>query len=74
MAYSPLVLPAEIFPDMSADDIANEIKLMHERSTAIHRAMDGNMPVSELAELVRSQGFDIDQWAADCELFGEKWE
>ena len=68
---SPLVLSADIFSDMTDGEMAIEIELMFERSKAISQAISGNMPVSELCELVRSQDYDIDEWAEACDLYGD---
>lgn len=70
---SPLVLPAAIFPDMGLDEIAMEIELMFQRSHAISQAMSGNMPIDELCEMLRAQDVSIDDWADDCDEYGESW-
>jgi hypothetical protein len=70
---SPLVLPAEIFSDMSEEEIALEVELMFARANAISQAIKGKMPVNELAELIRTQDISIDDWAMHCDEFGERW-
>ncbi|NUN66355.1 hypothetical protein HCU40_16745 [Pseudanabaena biceps] len=70
---SPLVLPAQIFADMSEADIALEMELMFQRSSAISQAISGNMPIDELCELIRAQEISIDDWADDCDEYGEDW-
>jgi hypothetical protein len=70
---SPLVLPAEIFPDMSESDVMLELQLMVERSNAIANAIAGNMPASELAELIRAQDFEVDSWIDAIDELGERW-
>jgi hypothetical protein len=64
---SPLVLAVDIFPDMTPDELAKEIDLMFTRSMAIKDAISGNMPVSELCELVRSHDISIDDWSINCD-------
>jgi DNA-binding transcriptional regulator YdaS (Cro superfamily) len=70
---SPLVLPAEVFPDMSDDEIALEVELMFQRANAISQAIKGEVSASDLAEIIRSQDISIDDWALHCDEFGERW-
>lgn len=70
---SPLVLPAIIFPEMTEAEIATEIQLMFDRSEAIAKAISGNMPASELAELIRAQDFEVDSWIEDMDNCGGQW-
>lgn len=70
MEDSPLILPAYLLPDMSEGDRILEISLMIDRQIAIYQAIDGNLPASELLELVESQEISIDDWISDLEVFG----
>lgn len=70
---NPLVLPAEMFPDMSEDDRAVELHLMIERAIALENAIQGDTPASDLLELIDSQGFDVDEFCDDLNIYGEGW-
>lgn len=70
---NPLVLPAEMFPDMSEDDRAVELQLMIERAIALENAIQGNMPANDLLELIDGQGFDVDDFIDDLNVYGEGW-
>jgi len=70
---SPLILPAEIFPDMSEGDRVAELHLMIERAIALDNAIQGNIPASQILELIDHQGLDIDGFIDDLNLYGEGW-
>lgn len=70
---NPLVLPAEMFPDMSDSDRAVELQLMIERAIAIEKAIQGKTPASEVLELIDHQGFDVDEFIDDLNIYGEGW-
>ena len=70
---SPLILSADIFPDMSIQEIELEIEMMFLRSKAIQDAISGNIPVGEMIELVEYSGVDIDQWAITCDDVSGTW-
>ena len=70
---SPLILSADLFPDMSDEEMAYEIEMMFLRSQAIHDAISGNIPVGEMVELVEFTGVDIDQWAITCDDVSGAW-
>lgn len=70
---SPLILSADLFPDMTDDEMALEIEMMFIRSQAIHDAISGNIPVREMIELVEFTGVDIDQWAITCDDVSGNW-
>lgn len=70
MNQSPLFLPAHLCPEMSEGDRILEISLMIDRQIAIHQAIDGNLPASELLELIDSQEIYIDDWIDDLVEFG----
>lgn len=70
---NPLVLPAEMFPDMSESDRATEIQLMIERAIALENAIQGNVPANDLLELIDDQGFDVDEFIDDLNIYGEGW-
>lgn len=70
MSDSPLFLPAHLLPDMSEGDRTLEIALMIDRQIAIHQAINGNLPASELLELIDSQEISVDDWIDDLEDFG----
>lgn len=70
---SPLILPADLFPDMTDEEMKNEIEMMFIRSQAIHDAISGNIPVKEMIELVEFSGVDIDQWAITCDDVSGTW-
>lgn len=73
MSDSPLFLPAHLLPDMSEGDRLLEISLMIDRQIAIHQAIDGNLPASELLELIDSQEISVDDWIEDLNIYGEGW-
>lgn len=70
-----ILVPAEIFPDSSPDEIASEIHLMVERAWATRRLIDaaeeyGNPKavkgfIDEFLDLHGDQGFDVDQLQDD---------
>lgn len=70
---NPLVLPAEMFPDMSEGDRAFELQLMIERAIALENAIQGNVPANDLLELIDGQGFDVDEFIDDLNVYGEGW-
>jgi hypothetical protein len=70
---SPLVIAADIFPDMSRSEIDLEIKLMFERSINLSKALRGEISASELAEIFSAQDISIDDWVAHCDEVGERW-
>lgn len=70
---NPLVLPAEMFPDMSDGDRAVELQLMIERAIALENAIQGNVPANDLLELIDGQGFDVDDFIDDLNIYGEGW-
>jgi hypothetical protein len=70
MNESPLFLPAHLLPDMSEGDRILEISLMVDRQIAIYQAIDGNLPPSELLELIDSQEIPVDDWIDDLVEFG----
>lgn len=67
---SPLFLPAHLLPDMSEGDRILEISLMVDRQIAVYHAIDGNLPPSELLELIDSQEIPVDDWIDDLVEFG----
>ena len=70
---NPLVLPAEMFPDMSDDDRAIELQLMIDRAITLENAIQGNIPASQLLELIDDQGFSVDEFIDDLNIYGEGW-
>ena len=70
---NPLVLPAELFPDMSDDDRAIEIQLMIDRAITLENAMQGNVSASQLLDLIDDQGFSVDEFIDDLNIYGEGW-
>lgn len=70
---NPLVLPAEMFPDMSEGDRAVELQLMIDRAIALENAMQKNIPASRVLELLDHQGFDVDEFIDDLNVYGEGW-
>ena len=70
---NPLVLPAEMFPDMSDDDRAIEIRLMIDRAITLENAMQGNVPANQLLELIDDQDFSVDEFIDDLNIYGEGW-
>ena len=70
---NPLVLPAEMFPDMSEGDRAVELQLMIERAIALDNAMQKNIPAGQVLELLDHQGFDVDEFIDDLNVYGEGW-
>jgi hypothetical protein len=70
---NPLVLPAEMFPDMSEGDRAIELQLMIERAIALENAIQKNIPASQVLELIDDQGFDVDEFIDDLNVYGEGW-
>lgn len=70
MDVSPLFLPAYLSPEMSEGDRIVEISLMIDRQVAIYQAIDGNLPASELLDLIESQEIEIDPWIDDLIEFG----
>jgi hypothetical protein len=70
---SPLILPADIFPDMSAEEIAREIENMFVRSQAIYDAISGIITPQNMIELVEFSGVDIAEWALDCDRVSGNW-
>ena len=70
---NPLVLPAELFPDMPDDDRAIEIQLMFDRAITLENAIQGNVPASQLLELIDDQGFSVDEFIDDLNIYGEGW-
>lgn len=70
---NPLVLPAEMFPDMSDDDRAIEIQLMIDRAITLENAMQGNVSANQLLELIDDQGFSVDEFIDDLNIYGEGW-
>lgn len=70
---NPLVLPAEMFPDMTEGDRATEIQLMIDRAIALENAINGNVPANQLLELIDDQGFDVDEFIDDLNIYGEGW-
>ena len=70
---NPLVLPAEMFPDMSDDDRAIEIQLMIDRAITLENAMQGNVSASQLLDLIDDQGFSVDEFIDDLNIYGEGW-
>ena len=70
---NPLVLPAEMFPDMSDDDRAIEIQLMIDRAITLENAMKGNVPANQLLELIDDQDFSVDEFIDDLNIYGEGW-
>lgn len=70
MSQSPLFLPAHLCPEMSHGDRILEILLMVDRQIAIYQAIDGNLPPSELLELIDSQEIPVDDWIDDLVEFG----
>jgi len=73
MDFNPLVIPAEIFPEMNESDRAIELNLMIERAIAFQNAIDGNLPASELLELLDEQEYDIDEFIEEIVLVSEAW-
>lgn len=70
---NPLVIPAEMFPDMSESDRAIELQLMIDRAIALENAMQKNIPASRVLELLDHQGFDVDEFIDDLNVYGEGW-
>ncbi|MFN7762544.1 MAG: hypothetical protein ACK5RE_18005 [Pseudanabaena sp.] len=70
---SPLILSADLFPDMSVNEMAYEIEMMFRRSQAIHDAISGKIPVREMVDIVEDSGIDIDQWAITCDQVSGMW-
>ena len=70
---SPLILSADLFPDMTTEEMMHEIEMMFIRSQAIQDAISGNIPVGEMVELVEFSGVDIDQWAITCDDVSGTW-
>lgn len=70
MEDSPLILPAHLYSEMDESSRIYELELMIDRQIAIYQAIDGNLPASELLELVESQEISIDDWISDLEVFG----
>lgn len=70
---NPLVLPAEMFPDMSEGDRAVEIQLMIDRAIALENAIKGNVSANNLLELIDDQGFNVDDFIDDLNVYGEGW-
>jgi hypothetical protein len=70
---SPLILSADLFPDMTDEEMNLEIEMMFLRSKAIQDAISGNIPVGEMIELVEYSGVDIDQWAITCDDVSGMW-
>lgn len=70
---NPLVLPAEMFPDMSEGDRAVELQLMIDRAIALENAIQGKIPASQVLELIDDQGFDVDEFIDDLNIYGEGW-
>jgi hypothetical protein len=70
MSDSPLFLPAHLLPDMSEGDRAIEVSLMIDRQIAIYDAINGDLPASQLLELIDSQEIPIDDWISDLQDFG----
>ncbi len=68
---SPLIIPAHLFPEMSEEERAQELDLMIARAMAVQQAIDGGMSASDLADLIDSQGYEVDEWVEDLDLYGE---
>ncbi len=68
---SPLIIPAHLFPEMTEEERAQELDLMIARAHAIHAAIAGEMSASDLADLIDSQGYEVDDWVEDLDLYGE---
>ena len=66
MEDSPLVLPFEMFPEMSQSDIDSEIAAMFARSTALDKAMRGEIPLDDYLDLIEYQGWDMDYLVEQC--------
>ncbi|TYQ29969.1 hypothetical protein [Pseudanabaena sp. UWO310] len=63
---SPLILPFEYFSGMSQSDIDAEIAAMFARSTALDKAMRGEIPIDDYLDLVEFQGYDMDYLVEQC--------
>jgi hypothetical protein len=70
---NPLILPAEMFPDMSEGDRVVELQLMIDRAIALENAIQGEIPASQVLELIDHQGFDVDGFIDDLNVYGEGW-
>jgi hypothetical protein len=70
---NPLVLPAEMFPDMSEGDRVIELQMMIERAITLENVIQGNASASQILELIDHQGFDIDGFIGDLNIYGEGW-
>lgn len=66
MDDSPLVLPFEMFPEMTQADCDAEIEAMFARSHALDKAMRGEVPISDLLDLIEEQGYDMDYLVGQC--------
>lgn len=66
-----LIIPADIFPDMSEEERALEIQLMIERSTAIHEAMKGNISATDLLDILEYTQVDMDDFIHTLDLYGK---
>jgi len=73
MDFNPLIIPAEIFPEMNESDRANELDLMIERAIAFQKAIDGNLPANQLLEILDEQEYDIDEFIDELALVSEAW-
>ncbi|WP_055075030.1 hypothetical protein [Pseudanabaena sp. 'Roaring Creek'] len=63
---SPIVLPLELFPEMSLSDIQSELAAMHSRSLALDKAMRGEIPIDDYLDLIEFQGYDMDYLVEQC--------
>lgn len=63
---SPIVLPLEIFPEMSASDLDRELKAMFDRSYALDKALRGEIPLENYLDLIEFQGYDMDFIVDQC--------
>jgi hypothetical protein len=66
MEESPLILPFEMFPEMSLSDINSEIDAMFARSQALDKAMRGEIPIDNYLDLLEHQGYDMDYLVEQC--------
>jgi hypothetical protein len=66
----PLIIPANLFPDMSESERLEEIELMISRQTALYQAIDGRLPASDLLDFIDSQGYEVDAWIEDLDTYG----
>lgn len=73
MDDSPLFLPAFFLPDQNEGEVVLEIEQMIERQTAIMSAIDGNLPANQVLDLLDHQGFDVDEFIDDLNIYGEGW-